>query len=104
MGLVAQLPHSELLAGGLKGMLKSAFADVLTPEITSRRKQTFQAPMLSWVAGPLAPWIAEHTRGLPHLPELPGGPRRVESTRQAYQLWSVALLEGWRRAANLSAG
>jgi asparagine synthase (glutamine-hydrolysing) len=100
VGFVAQLPHDELMRGGLKGMLKEAFADVLPAEIVNRPKQTFQAPMASWISGAFAPWITGQMAGAtgPELTEWSDARRETNSTRQAYRMWSLALFEGWRRA------
>jgi asparagine synthase (glutamine-hydrolysing) len=103
IGFVAQLTHQDLLRGGLKGMFRHAFKDALTPEIANRPKQTFQAPMLSWVTGPLSPWIEEQVSTLPDMmnPATLHRDLPEKTTRRAYQTWSLALLEGWRKALAL---
>jgi len=103
IGLVSQLSYKDLMRGGLKGLFKQAFADVLPAEVINRPKQTFQAPMLSWISGPLKPWIKEQYAQLPEgmsrlLPTMNGS---ISSTRHAYQIWLLALLEGWRKAYTL---
>jgi asparagine synthase (glutamine-hydrolysing) len=103
IGFTTQLTRDELLQGGLKGMLKRAFADVLPEAVTERPKQTFQAPLLSWVSGPLAPWVtaqlAASSISLPGNGRVPGHP--PATAREAYRQWSLALLEGWRTALAL---
>jgi asparagine synthase (glutamine-hydrolysing) len=103
IGFVARLSHRDLLRGGLKGMLRHAFADMLPTEINSRQKQTFQAPMLSWISGPLAPWVSEHQFSLSQQQNKTAllTETRPRTSREAYQRWSLALLEGWRRAIGL---
>lgn len=103
IGLVLQLPYTALLQGGLKGLLKKAFEDMVPAEVRHRPKQTFQAPMLSWIQGPLAPWVTTQLARLPDplrgavlASDLP--PR---STAQAYRTWSLALLEAWRSGLHL---
>jgi asparagine synthase (glutamine-hydrolysing) len=103
IGSVMHLPARDLLRGGLKGLLKQAFRDVLPQEVLNRPKQTFQAPMLSWVRGPLAPWLSTQ---LAHLPAplraaLPTKDAPPRSTREAYRLWCLGLLEAWRTALDL---
>jgi asparagine synthase (glutamine-hydrolysing) len=103
IGFVSQLSHRDLLRGGLKGMLRHAFSDVLPEEINRRTKQTFQAPMLSWIAGPLASWVEEHN-GTDNSGDYGATTLTVprpQTTREAYQSWSLALLEGWRKAVGL---
>jgi asparagine synthase (glutamine-hydrolysing) len=103
IGFISQLSHRDLLRGGLKGMLRHAFSDVLPPEISTRPKQTFQAPVLSWMSGPLLPWVNEQVSHLPdeiHRSALLAG-KPENSTKQAYRMWSLALLEGWRKALAL---
>jgi asparagine synthase (glutamine-hydrolysing) len=103
IGFVSQLSHRDLLRGGLKGMFRYAFKDILPPEIANRPKQTFQAPMLSWVTGPLAPWMNKQLSR----PEarLSSASQRTAllpaTTKHAYQAWSIALLEGWRYSMGL---
>jgi asparagine synthase (glutamine-hydrolysing) len=103
IGLVAQLPLEDLWQGGLKGLLKKAFVDILPGEVAQRPKQTFQAPMLSWIQGPLASWVAAQ---LAHLPAAQRGALAApdlnpHSSKQAYRLWSLGLLEGWRNVLHL---
>jgi asparagine synthase (glutamine-hydrolysing) len=96
-----RLPHGTLMQGGLKGLLKTAFHDLLPAEIRDRPKQKFQAPVTQWMEQPLAEWSADNlTRAggwldlkpLSHLPS----PRRAAARR-----WSVALLEAWRNELGL---
>jgi asparagine synthase (glutamine-hydrolysing) len=103
IGVVMQLPYEDLLQGGLKGLLKQAFSDVVPREILGRRKQTFQAPTLSWIRGPLHAWVFEQLADLPASlrPALDHVDLAIESRRSAYQLWSLALLESWRHAFEL---
>jgi asparagine synthase (glutamine-hydrolysing) len=103
IGFVSRLSYHDLLRGGLKGMLRTAFADIIPPEIAERPKQTFQAPMLSWINGPLESWVQERLEGLPAYSRRSLDVRdlRPATTRQAYQVWSLALLEGWRRSLDL---
>lgn len=102
IGLVARLPHQTLMSGGLKGLLKQAFADVVPAEVLSRRKQTFQAPMLSWIRGPLAPWVDAQRSHMPAMfqASLPAW-KAPRSTGEAYRSWSLGTLEAWRRALRL---
>lgn len=103
IGLALQLPSAELMRGGAKGFLKQAFADVLPAEVARRPKQTFQAPVLSWLRGPLAPWVAAQLARLPA--PLRGDPPiaglALDSSKHAYRAWTLALLEAWRQASGL---
>ena len=103
IGLVTQLSMEELLHGGIKGMLKQAFADVLPDKVRSRPKQTFQAPLLSWVRGPLEPWITAQISRLPASirKALPVSDLSPLSTKAAYRTWCLGLLEGWRHTLGL---
>ena len=103
LGFVMHLPADDLLRGGMKGMLKRAFADVLPAEVLQRRKQTFQAPMLSWVRGALAPWISAQLARLPDplRATLPGKNVPPRTSKEAYRLWCLGLLEAWRNALDL---
>lgn len=92
-----RLPHSALLQGGLKGLLKTAFTDLLPEEIRQRPKQKFQAPVANWVAQPLAPWVDGWTRAAGQWLDLACLDGQPHPGRAASRRWSVALLEAWRR-------
>ncbi|WP_040383587.1 asparagine synthase (glutamine-hydrolyzing) [Deinococcus apachensis] len=98
-----RLPHTTLLQGGLKGLLKDAFADLLPEEIRGRHKQKFQAPVARWVAEPLAPWVEEWTRRAGGWLDLTPLGAQSHPGRAASRRWSVALLEAWRRDWGLEA-
>lgn len=92
-----RLPHATLLQGGLKGLLKTAFADVVPEEVRNRPKQKFQAPVARWVAEPLAPWIQEWTGRAGEWLDLGTLHSQPHAGRAAARQWSVALLEAWRQ-------
>jgi asparagine synthase (glutamine-hydrolysing) len=103
IGFVMQLSSDDLLRRGTKGLLKDAFADVVPAAVRQRPKQTFQAPMLSWLRGPLGPWVRAQIARLPR----PLGKAIVKtavppcSTWQAYRAWGLALLASWRDSNQL---
>ena len=99
---VAGLQEKTLLRGGLKGLLREAFRLELPPEVTRRPKQTFQAPILSWMQGPLAEWAGSKLSALSDLPHDLRDPSACTTSRQATILWNLAALESWRDAFGLS--
>jgi asparagine synthase (glutamine-hydrolysing) len=103
VGLIAQLSHRDLLRGGLKGMLRHAFRDVIPEDVGRRPKQTFQAPILSWISGPLAPWIEHHREQVARDSANTSTVTLTApaSTREAYQLWTTALVNAWQHALAL---
>ena len=101
IAFVAQLKRQDLMNGGLKGMLCQAFANELPAAVRNRKKQTFQAPMVSWMNGHLDSWVKRHA---PELYRHRGNGHRTKPTspaQAAYQDWSLAILEGWQQAAGL---
>jgi asparagine synthase (glutamine-hydrolysing) len=101
IGFISHIGHRDLLRGGLKGMLREAFTAEIPERVRNRSKQTFQAPMSSWMNSHLDCWIKRHT---PELVTSYGNtdvPRARTSEKLAYQTWSLALLEGWRHAMGL---
>jgi asparagine synthase (glutamine-hydrolysing) len=102
IAFVAGLEDKTLLRGGLKGLLREAFRHELPPEIVRRPKQTFQAPILSWMRGPLAEWAGSKLTALPDLPNGLDDLSACTTSRQATILWNLAALESWREAFGLS--
>lgn len=99
---VAGLSDKNLLQGGLKGLLKEAFREELPGEVVHRTKQTFQAPVLSWMRGPLAEWARTKLAGLPKASPTLADPSSYTTSRQAYIAWNLTALESWREAFGLS--
>ncbi len=99
---VAGLRDQNLLQGGLKGLLKTAFKDDLPAEVVGRTKQTFQAPVLSWMRGPLAEWAEARLAGSPGTSPALADPSRYTTSQQAYIAWNLSALETWRGAFGLS--
>ncbi|MEO8440390.1 MAG: asparagine synthase (glutamine-hydrolyzing) [Spartobacteria bacterium] len=57
---VLGLPAAEKKRyGGTKGLLVEACRDLLPPSVYRRPKAGFALPMQTWMAGPLAPFVAE---------------------------------------------
>lgn len=102
VAFVLGLSEANLLQGGLKGLLKQAFADDLPKEVLGRRKQTFQAPVLSWMRGPLANWARDRLASLPgRVSPALADPSSYASSEQAYIAWNLTALETWREALGL---
>jgi hypothetical protein len=80
-------------------MFKAACADLIPPEVAARPKQTFQAPMLSWVRGSLGSWVQEQLAAAPE--PLRAFGRSPQTSHEAYRLWAAALIEAWRAAFDL---
>lgn len=91
-----RLPHETLLQGGLKGLLKDAFHDLLPSEIRNRPKQKFQAPVAQWMDQPLSAWANGSLTDAGAWMDL--SPLHAPQTifRSASRRWSVALVEAWR--------
>lgn len=91
-----RLPHETLLQGGLKGLLKDAFHDLLPSEIRDRPKQKFQAPVAQWMDQPLSAWANGSLTDAGAWMDL--SPLHAPQTifRSASRRWSVALVEAWR--------
>lgn len=102
VAFVAGLSDRTLLQGGLKGLLKTSFKEELPKEVVCRTKQTFQAPVLSWLQGPLADWARLKLAQLPGAPTSLQDPSRYTTSQQAYSAWSLGALETWREAYGLS--
>ncbi len=92
-----------MMLGGFKGLLKTAFRDVLPDEVVNRPKRNFQAPLIAWLNGPLGPWAEgsiDRLEGGLQLRRLdrsnPGG-----SPKGAYAHWSLALFQAWRATFEL---
>lgn len=96
------LRDRNLLQGGLKGLLREAFKDELPHEVLYRRKQTFQAPVLSWMRGPLAGWARTKLAELPAVSPALAEPTGYVTPQQAYIAWNLTALETWRGAFGLS--
>lgn len=102
VGYVAGLRDKNLLRGGLKGLLREAFRNELPREVTQRTKQTFQAPVLSWIRGPLSEWTRAKLAALPTPSLALADPASYETSKQANIAWNLSALESWREAFGLS--
>lgn len=95
VNLGLRLPESDKMRNRVgKAILRDAFKENLPTYITDRRKQTFQAPLLSWINGPLASLrqsIAQHNGSKPW----PMRETVVNTSREAYQIWSLMILDSW---------
>jgi asparagine synthase (glutamine-hydrolysing) len=97
-------PAAKLPRLRLKGLLKTAFADVLPPEILSRRKQGFMVPLGRWLRTDLRPLMDEllspervKARGLFDV-EAVDALKREHLARQrshADRLWTLMMAELW---------
>jgi len=99
-------PAMKLPGFRLKGLLKTAFADVLPPEVLSHRKQGFMIPLGSWLRTDLREMMEDllspeqvRTRGL-------FVPKAVEALKQEHlarirchsdRLWTLMMCELWMR-------
>jgi asparagine synthase (glutamine-hydrolysing) len=90
----------------LKGLLKSAYADVLPPDVLSHRKQGFMIPLARWLREDLRPLMDDlldpervRARGLfwpPTVARL--RTEHVEGTRShSDRLWTLMMAELWLR-------
>ena len=91
-----RLPHDTLLQGGLKGLLKEAFHDLLPAEIRDRPKQKFQAPVASWMDQALSGWATGNLTRAGSWMDLSPLAAPATPFRGASRRWSVALVEAWR--------
>jgi asparagine synthase (glutamine-hydrolysing) len=93
--------------GGVKGLLVEACRDLLPASVYDRPKAGFVLPMKQWMAGPLAPFVAEglqETISRRLLPEL-----FVNEMRAAFQrdrlhwtrLWSLVVLGHYAKRQQL---
>jgi asparagine synthase (glutamine-hydrolysing) len=99
-------PRMKIPGFRLKGLLKTAFADALPPQVLSHRKQGFMIPLGRWLRTELRDTMEEllsrervRTRGL-FVPEA------VESLKQEHlrgsrshsdRLWTLMMAELWMR-------
>lgn len=85
-----RLPH-----GSAKHLLRSAFADLLRPELTDRRKTGFTLPLAQWMRGPLRSYCEPALRACTEQAALPEpAVRRVWDeflTEPAGPQWTRAL-------------
>jgi asparagine synthase (glutamine-hydrolysing) len=98
---VMRLPAEHLLHGGPKGLLKQSFSQLLPPAILNKPKRNFQAPVRDWLQGPLAGWARNHMVDLAQHLGTPIAYNPPQTTQEAYQTWSLALLEAWRKRLGL---
>jgi asparagine synthase (glutamine-hydrolysing) len=93
-----------------KHILRSAFSDLIPPEIARRPKRGFAVPLAAWFRGPLRPWLTDTLS--------PGArlhawlrPERVRSLvddhlsgrcDRSQQLWTLCTLETWLRSIAVS--
>jgi len=99
-------PGVKLRGGRLKALLKTAFADVLPPELLRRPKQGFMIPLGRWLRGELRAPMEDllsserlRARGL-FSPAVVEALKRehLEGRRgHADRLWSLMILELWMR-------
>jgi asparagine synthase (glutamine-hydrolysing) len=99
-------PAVKLPGATLKGLLKTAFRDVLPPEILRRRKQGFMIPLARWLRTDLRPALDDllapdvvRARGL-------FDPGAVEALKREHlsgqrghadRLWTLMMAELWMR-------
>jgi asparagine synthase (glutamine-hydrolysing) len=99
-------PSVKLSRYRLKGVLKTAFADVLPPEILSRRKQGFMIPLARWLRTDLRPLMEDllspervRARRL-FVPEAVQTLKREHLAGRrghADRLWALMMAELWMR-------
>ncbi|MEX1024323.1 MAG: asparagine synthase (glutamine-hydrolyzing) [Planctomycetota bacterium] len=104
VGAFAHLPAREKVAGG-RG--KHAFREALRGRLDARvldgAKRGFDTPLQSWVKGPLAASVADALRSLPADWFDRAALLRIEGEHRAGRrdhgvlLWSLLVLEHWRR-------
>ncbi len=106
MEYVATLPDALKRRGGSgKRVLKSAVADLLPPEILSRRKHGFGVPLGDWFRGELRPMVEDVLLASPRIAGRLD-PRAVRAlfeehvagrADRGHQLWTLLTLELWMR-------
>lgn len=107
MEFAARLPVEMKVRGRqLKHLLKKAFADLLPPENINRRKMGFGVPVGQWFRGPLREMLCDalllqpaRSRGYfqdLHIARLVDD-HLNERADNSFQLWSLLMLELWRR-------
>jgi asparagine synthase (glutamine-hydrolysing) len=99
-------PRVKLARGRLKAVLKAAFADVLPPELFTRRKQGFMIPLARWLRTDLREAMEDllspervRARGF-FVPATVERLKREHLERRrshADRLWSLMMLEQWMR-------
>jgi asparagine synthase (glutamine-hydrolysing) len=105
--LALGIPPALKLAGfRLKALLKAAFADVLPPAVTRRRKQGFMIPLDRWLRGELRPLVEDtlapervRARGLWRVDAVRRlvGEHLSGARTHGDRLWTLVMLELWTR-------
>jgi asparagine synthase (glutamine-hydrolysing) len=108
--LALAMPSALKVAGGAgKAVLRSAFADLLGPELAQRSKHGFDLPMDQWLRGPLRPLLVSAFSDLRDLPWLDPAPLHSlwhshdAGARHERALWMVCVLAGWWRVTQEAA-
>ena len=109
LALSLTLPPAVKLPGGrLKGLLKTALAGVLPPEVLTRPKQGFMVPLARWLRGPLRPLLEDalaprrvRERGVLQPAAVDRLMREHLAGRRGHgdRLWALLMLELWLRQA-----
>ena len=91
---------------GLKALLKTAYADVLPPDVLRHRKQGFMIPLARWLREDLRPLMDDllgpepvRTRGLfrPEVVERLRAEHLAGTRSHADRLWTLMMAELWLR-------
>ena len=90
----------------LKGLLKTAYADVLPPAVLGHRKQGFMVPLAGWLRGELRPLLDDvlsrdqvRARGLFGVESVERLKREHATGRRSHadRLWTLVMAELWLR-------
>jgi len=99
-------PRIKMPGGRLKGLLKTAFADVLPKEVLAHRKQGFMIPLGDWLRRDLRPTLddllgvdAVRARGLFDVAAVEAMKREHLSGARTHadRLWTLMMAELWMR-------
>ncbi len=104
--MAAVPPELKMTDRDSKVLLKRAVADLLPPEILSRRKRGFDLPMALWLRGPLQPMLRDlllgpssRTAEFAHRPVLARlvDEHTAQRADHGWRLWSLLCFELWAR-------
>ncbi|MCE5359413.1 MAG: asparagine synthase (glutamine-hydrolyzing), partial [Acidithiobacillus sp.] len=84
-------PDDKVRGHTTKAILKDAFRNAIPPSVLMRPKQAFQAPIWSWLQGPLRDWALNQYREVTGMTwEIP-----LNTPRFAVQFWAELIFGAW---------
>lgn len=82
--------------GVTKAILRDAFRKNLPFEAINRPKQTFQAPILQWLRGPMVSWVKNQFEEVGQT-----APPVATTAHEALQVWADLVLRAWCQQMNI---